>query len=128
MPDIASTMRSRSDGTAAPAGEVLDRGAQAVDGRVIQRAGFDAVRRLRILDAQAVRGKPIERAGPRIQHSDMRAIEFVARAQQEIHAERLDVEREMRRVMHRIDHQQRANFAGQPARKPDVVDGAERVR
>ena len=125
---MASTMRSRSEAAAAPARNVLDRRAHAVDGGVIQRAGFDAVRSRGILHAQPVGGQSIERAGPRIQHPDMRSVEFIARTQQKIRAERLHVDRKMRRVMHGVDHQQGAHLPSEAPRERNVVDRSQRIR
>ncbi len=67
-----------------PAGDVLDRGRDRNDCRVVQRAGFNPVWRGGILGAQAVGRQEIQQAGPGIKNSDMRPIEFIRRAKQEI--------------------------------------------
>src|SRR6202049_4057127 len=51
-------------GAAAPTRDLFHRRAHAVDGGVIQRAGFDAVGGRRILNAQSIGRQGIECAGP----------------------------------------------------------------
>ena len=122
--DDASAQRS----TRTPTGQIINRRSHSVYGRVIEGAGLDAIGRRRILNAQAVRRQTVENTRLRIQHADMRTVEFISRAQEKIGVHGAYVDREVRRVVNRVDHQQRVHSAGQAPREREVVHGSERVR
>ena len=95
---------------------------------MIERARLDAVGGCRVLNAQAHRGQAVQRTGLGVQDAHVRPIEFVAGAKQKIRIHCLHVDGKVRRVVHGVDHQERAHRARQAPRERQVVDGAQRVR
>ena len=61
-------------------------------------------------------------------YADVRTVELVRRASEEIAADFLDVHEFVRRIMHRIHEHQRARTMSETRRPRDIVDRAERVR
>ena len=81
---------------------------------MVLRAGFPAVRQLLSTGAQLVRTQPLQLLTLAKQNSQMRAKELVTRTRQKIAIESANINRTMRRVMHRINENHRARLVCQP--------------
>ena len=78
--------------------------------------------------AHLVGADPLQQLGRAVEHAHVRAEELVGRAGEEVAAQRVHVHRPVRRVLHGVDVAERARFAGQPAHRGRVRDGAGAVR
>ena len=115
-------------GTSIDSGEEIDRGSGADDPLVILRAGLEPLRRRVGRGLQLGHVERSQQVAAPVEHADVRAVELVGGAGQQIAAERAHVDERVRRVVNRVDERQRASLVREARRAGDVVDGAERVR
>jgi hypothetical protein len=97
-------------------------------GGVVQGARLEALGRGLVLGAEAVRLELLEEPRPRVEDPHVGPVELVGRAQEVIGVESGDVDREVRRVVHGVEHEDGAHGPRESARHRRVVHGAERVR
>ena len=105
-------------------GDVLDRREGPGDPLVVERPGLEPVAGR----PELVRRQRVERLGPPVQHADVRPEELVDRAGEEVRPDGLDVDRQVRRGVDRVDVGQRARLVRAPHELADRVDRPDRVR
>ena len=82
---------------------------------MIEGPRLDSVRRLLVLCAQAIRLELFQKAGTRVENTNVGAIELVGGAEQKVRIQGLDINREMRSIVDRVHHQQSTDFSAELA-------------
>ena len=109
--------------------EVLDRGDEAGEQLVRERAGLVAVSDgERVGGPHLVRPPRLEQLAPPEREPEMRAVELVRRAEQDVRARRRHVDRPVRAVVNCIDPRERAGVVRDRGDLGDRRHRADRVR
>jgi hypothetical protein len=108
---------------------VVDRRDEAGEKLVCERAGLVAVAE-RMVGGRThlVRAPPLEQLGPAEREPEVRAAELVRGAEQDVGAGGADVDRPVRRPVHRVDPRERAGLVRELGDRGHVVDRPDRVR
>ena len=109
--------------------EVRDRRGEAGEELVRRRPDLEAAAdRLRRGRTRLVRAPRLEQVVPAVRETDVRAAELVRRADEDVAAERLHVDRHVRGVLHGVDPAERADRVRELRHARDVDDRPDRVR
>ncbi len=109
-------------------GEEVDGGAGADDALVVLRAGLEPLGGVGRRGLELGRVELLEERLAAPEDADVRAVELVGGAGEEVGAERGDVDEGVRGVVDGVHEHERAGGVGEIGGAPHVVDRAERVR
>jgi hypothetical protein len=109
-------------------GQELDGRRRADDPLVILRSSLQTVRGRVGGGPQLGHVQILEEVVPAVQHPDVRSVELIRRAGQEVAAHQADIDQAVRGVMHGIDEHEGADVVGQAGSIGHVVDRAQGVR